>query len=227
MAIVCWKHRLLFIMTPRTACTAIGQLLCERYGGEFLPAEDILDEEGFISVQKKHSTLAQLINRRLITSEQAGSLLKFAAVRNPFESLVSLYFKQRYKYQPLLGDPMSWVNRSRGYPEAMRYAAKHSFNQWVFRVCRRKIAKRLLGGSPSMFAGFTAGMDMIMRFETLETDLHAVFQRAGLPGDGRIPVSNQTIEKSGEHYRTYYSRAAALAAGFAYSTDVRMYRYAF
>ncbi len=78
-----------------------------------------------------------------------------------------------------------------------------------------------------MFAEFTAGTDMIMRFESLETDLNEVFRQAGLPGDGRIPVSNQTIEKSGEHYRTYYSRAAALAAGVAYSSDVGKYRYAF
>lgn len=214
-------------MTPRTACTAIGELLCDRYGGEYLPPEDILDDDGFISVQKKHSTLAQLLSRGLIRPEEAKSLLKFAAVRNPFDSLVSLYFKQRYKYQPLLADPTSWVNRSRGYPEAMEYAKKHSFNQWVFRVCRRKLLRRLLGGSPSMFADFTAGMDMVVQFETLQTDLQAVFGRAGLERDVRIPVSNRTSEKTGEHYRTYYSRPAALAAGIAYSADLRTYSYAF
>ena len=43
MAIICRKYKLLFIMTPRTACTAIGELLCDHYDGEFLPGEDILD----------------------------------------------------------------------------------------------------------------------------------------------------------------------------------------
>src|SRR6476659_9512318 len=114
MAIICRQYSLLFIMTPRTACTAIGDLLCTHYGGEFLPSEDVLDLQGFISVQKKHSTLQELFKHKILAPQEAKSLLKIAAVRNPFDSLVSLYYKQRLKYQPLLSDPSSWVNRSVG-----------------------------------------------------------------------------------------------------------------
>jgi hypothetical protein len=95
MAIICRKYDLLFIMTPRTASTAIGELLCEYYDGEFLPAEDMLGSLGFISVQKKHSTLSQLFAHKLLSEREAKSLVKVAAVRNPFDSLASLYFKQR------------------------------------------------------------------------------------------------------------------------------------
>jgi hypothetical protein len=109
MAIICRKYGLLFIMTPRTACTAIGELLCKHYGGEFLPPQDILNGNGGIAVQKKHSTLAELIRNDILTPEEADSLLKVAAVRNPFDTLVSLYFKQRYKYQPLLADRRAGV----------------------------------------------------------------------------------------------------------------------
>src|ERR1043166_3849265 len=125
MAIICREYGLLFIMTPRTACTAVGELLCNHYRGEFLPSEDILDEQGFIAVQKKHSTLTELIRHKILSPAAANSLLKIAAVRNPFDSLVSLYFKQRLKYQPLLADPTSWVNRSLGYASQMRYAQSH------------------------------------------------------------------------------------------------------
>ena len=148
MAIICRQYGLLFIMTPRTACTAIGDLLCAHYGGEFVPAEDILDAQGFISVQKKHSTLSELIEHKMLTPEEAKSLLKIVSVRNPFDSLVSLYFKQRLKYQPLLADPSSWVNRSIGYAGHMRYAQTHSFSEWVFKVSYRKLIKRLLAGYP-------------------------------------------------------------------------------
>jgi hypothetical protein len=48
-------------MTPRTACTAIGELLCERFGGEFIPSDDILDSRGLTLVDKKHSPLSDLI----------------------------------------------------------------------------------------------------------------------------------------------------------------------
>jgi hypothetical protein len=227
MAIICRKYNLLFIMTPRTACTAIGELLCQHYGGEFLPAEDILDSRGFISVQKKHSTLSELFAHNLLTTGEAKSLLKVAAVRNPFDSLVSLYFKQRFKYQPLLADPSSWVHRFPGYAENMRYAKTHSFNAWVFRVSYRKIIKRLLGLRASMFADFTQGMDVVMRYESIEKDLKEGFNRAGIGWKSDIPEVNPTDERTGRDYRSFYSRFAALAVAFAYSYDLKTYGYQF
>ena len=54
-------------MTPRTACTAIGELLCERFGGEFIPSHDIVDSRGLILVDKKHSTLSDLLKHKILT----------------------------------------------------------------------------------------------------------------------------------------------------------------
>jgi hypothetical protein len=227
MAIVCREHNLLFIMTPRTACTAIGELLCEDYGGKFLPPEDILDSRGMISIQKKHSTLAELIKGKILTREEAKSFLKVAAVRNPFDSLVSLYFKQRLKYQPLLADASSWVNRSPRYAAYMRYAQTHSFNEWVFKVSYRKLIKRLLGFRASMYADYTRGMDIVMRYENIEKDLGEVFRRAGMTQNVNIPMVNRTDERRGRDYRSCYSRRAALAVGIAYSYDLKTYGYQF
>jgi hypothetical protein len=214
-------------MTPRTACTAIGELLCNEYGGEFLPSEDILDSRGFIAVQKKHSTLSELLEHKILRVEEAKSLLKVAAVRNPFDSLVSLYIKQRSKYQPLLADPSSWVNRSHRYAEYMRYAHTHSFNEWVFKVSYRKVIKRLLGFRGSMYADYTRGMDVVIRYENIEKDLGNVFRRIGLVPKKNIPVVNRTDERSDRDYRSRYSRFAALAVGFAYSHDLKTYGYRF
>jgi Sulfotransferase family len=227
MAIICRKYNLLFIMTPRTACTAIGELLCEHYGGEFLPAENILDSRGFISVQKKHNTLSELFAHNLLTPAEAKSLLKVAAVRNPFDSLVSVYIKQRLKYQPLLSDPSSWVRRSPGYVAHMKYAQSHSFNQWVLKVSYRKIIKRSLGLRASMFADFTQGMDVVMRYETIEENLKEVFKRAGIQWKADLPQVNRTDERTERDYRSCYSRLAALAVGFAYSYDLKTYGYRF
>ena len=87
MAIICRQYGFLFIMTPRTACTAIGELLCEHYGGEFLPSEDILDGTGQIKVPKKHTTLAELLEHGLLTENDTKALLKVATVRNPLTLL--------------------------------------------------------------------------------------------------------------------------------------------
>ena len=84
-------------MTPRTACTAIGELLCERFGGEFIPSDDILDARGLILVDKKHSTLSDLLKHKILATEEAKSLLKVAAVRNPFDSLRLVIFQTTLK----------------------------------------------------------------------------------------------------------------------------------
>jgi Sulfotransferase family len=227
MAIICRKYRLLFIMTPRTACTAIGELLCQHYDGEFLPGQDILDSSGFISVQKKHSTLSELLAHNLLTADEATSLFKVAAVRNPFDSLVSLYFKQRFKYQPLLADSSSWVYRCPGYVESMRYAQTHSFNAWVFRLSCKTIIKKLLGLRGSMFAEHTHGVDHVIRFERMEEDLKKAFSGAGVEWKAGIPKVNRTDERPGRDYRSLYSRLAAVATTFAYSYDLKTYGYRF
>ena len=227
MAVICREHGLLFIMTPRTACTAIGELLCKHYGGEFLPPQDILNGDGRISVQKKHSTLAELIRNHLLTAEEAGSLLKVATVRNPFDTLVSLYFKQRYKYRPLLDDPNSWVNRYPTYAKNMRYAQTHSFNAWVLRKCAIQTAKRLRGDPPSMFCNYMDGIDVAMRYETIRDDLRDVFSRAGMPTDVTIPSVNRTEERPAHGYNSFYSRWSRLAVSIAFSDDLRRYGYVF
>lgn len=214
-------------MTPRTACTAIGGLLCEHYGGRFLPAEDILDSRGRIAVRKKHSNLEELVKHKILAPEEAKSLLKVAAVRNPFDTLVSLYFKQRFKYQPLLEDPNSWVNRAPTYTKNMRYAQNHSFNEWVFRKCSRQLIKRLLGFPSSMFVHYTKGTDMVMRYECIEQDLESVFRRVGMEPKAGIPVVNRTDERADRNYRSYYSRATALAVSLAFSDDLKTYGYKF
>jgi Sulfotransferase family len=227
MAIICRKYNLLFIMTPRTACTAIGKLLCDHFGGEFIPSDDILDSRGLILVDKKHSTLSDLIKHKVLTVEEVGSLLKVAAVRNPFDSLVSLYFKQRLKYQPLLSDPSSWVNRFPEYAKNMRYARAHSFNRWVLKVSYKKLIKRLLGFRPSMFADHTRGVDVVMRYETIEADLTEVFRKAGMASRANIPMVNRTDERANSDYRSCYSRLAQLAVTIAYSRDLARYGYRF
>jgi hypothetical protein len=227
MAIICRKYNLLFIMTPRTACTAVGELLREQFGGEFIPPENILDSLGLIGVDKKHSPLSALIKNNVLTIDQARSLLKVAAVRNPFDSLVSLYFKQRSKYRPLLGDPASWVHGVPRYAEDMRYAQAHSFNRWVLRVTYRKLIKRLLGFHTSMFADHTRGVDVVMRYETIAADLEEVFRRVGMTCEVEIPIVNRTEERANGDYRRYYSPIARLAVMIAYSRDLKMYGYNF
>jgi hypothetical protein len=224
MAIICRKYNFLFIMTPRTACTAIGELLCQSYGGEFLPSDDMLDSRGRIAIQKKHSTLRELLEHKILSLEESKSLLKVAAVRNPFDTLVSLYFKQRYKYQPLLSDPTSWVNRSPAYARNMRYAQTHSFDRWVQKKCAKQLLKLALGFPRSMYSEYTYGMDRVLRYESIASDLSSAFATAGM-ANGAIPVINRTEERIDRNYRSSYSRRSALMVRVAYADDLKKYEY--
>ena len=227
MAIISREHNLLFIMTPRTACTAIGELLCQEYGGQFVPSEDIIDSRGFISVQRKHSTLAELIQHKILPEDELRSLLKLVAVRNPYDSLVSLYLKKREKYRPLLRDRSSWVYRVPHYADDMRYCQTHTFNEWIRKVCHRKLVRRLLGQHPSMFAEHVHGTDIVLRYETIEDDLKQAFRTAMIPWKATIPRTNLTHERSDRDYRGYYSKFGALAVKLAYSHDLKTYDYRF
>ena len=61
MAILSEAHGILFVINPRTGCTAIGNQIINQMGGRYIPSEDFLDENGKIKVQKKHTTVIEII----------------------------------------------------------------------------------------------------------------------------------------------------------------------
>lgn len=226
MAIICRSYRLLFLMTPRTACTAVGELLCREFGGEYIPKQDILDSKGFIQVQKKHCTLADIINHRLLTKEEAFSFLSFTTVRNPFDSLVSLYIKKKIDYKPLLSDRESWVYRLPGYARDMRFCQNNSFNAWIFRNFWKRVIKQIVGLDTSMYRPFTEGVDMIIHFEDLENGFRNVLKEIGVDYKNSIPLVNVTSDRS-KDYRIFYSRSARKIVELVFKRDLTRYGYDF
>ncbi len=228
MAIICRSYNLLFIMTPRTACTAVGSVLCRELGGEYLPENDILDDKGYFRVQSKHNTLTELLENDVMTATEASSLLKFTCVRNPFDSLFSLYTKKRHKYQPLLADPDSWVHKTPKYVEDMAFCKHHSFNAWIYKHYSRKAVKGVLGmGKSSMFERFVKGVDEVMHFENLQGDFQRVLKRAGVPFELSVPVVNKTLERDREGYRKQYSSVSRKIVEYAFNDDLNRFGYRF
>jgi len=97
----------------------------------------------------------------------------------------------------------------------------------VLRVSYRKLIKRFFGFRPSMFADHTRGVDVVMRYESIEADLSEVFRKTGMGSKADIPVVNRTNERVNWDYRPCYSRVAELAVTLAYSGDLEMYGYRF
>lgn len=212
-------------MTPRTGCTAIAALLKTEYKGLDLPSTDLLDDAGNMLVQSKHNTLKQLLEHRLIDQGEADSVYKFASVRNPFDSLASLYQKQREQYQPLINDPDSWVHRIPGYIQSMRFCRDHSFDEWIEKYYGRRSLLRRKLRPRSMFRHFTRNMDFVIRFENMQADFKTVLREAGVDRAMEIPELNRTSNK--RHYREYYSPKSRRIVEREFREDLKRYGYGY
>ena len=227
MAILSQTHRLLFVMTPRTGCTAIGKLLVDALGGVFLPQEDVLDERGLFLVQRKHCTLAQLRAHRILTDAQRRSLFAFGAVRNPFDSLVSLYAKLAVRYQPSLQDSNSWVHKVKGYAEDMEYCRTHSFPEWIEHRYAPSVWDRLKGaGKKTLNARYVDGLDFVMRFECLQHDFEEALRRAGITQVLTIPNINVTANRD-KDYRRYYTPSARRIVEYVLDRELAQFGYTY
>ena len=227
MAIFCRNPGLLFIQAPRTGCTAIEKLLLDRYAGESVPSENILDTEGFVRVQRKHCTVRQLLDEKLSPLDYARKYTTFTTVRNPYDSLVSLYVKKREGYQDRLQDPTSWVHLVRGYVEDMEFCRTHTFEEWLNKRYPVSKVDRLLGrGRRSLYGRYTEGVSIVMRFERLQEDFEGVMRRAGVEGDVTIPTVNTTRQR-GRRYQDYYTPEARRLVEYVFKPELDRYGYTF
>lgn len=223
MAVHSKTHQYLFIMAPRTACTATGVLLCQQVDGNWMPRRNVLDDNGHVVVDRKHGTLDDLITHGILEPARAEKLFKFTTVRNPFDSLVSLYVKKRTSYRPLLDDEDSFVNRKPGFAEDMQFVMEHSFSEWVQRqYALRPFARR----TRHLYARYIKGMDYIMKFENLQADFNQAMEMIGVDRRIEIPLLNPTEERDPD-YRSYYDRRARKTVERAFRDDLTRFGYEF
>lgn len=236
-------------MAPRTGCTAVEDVLEHKLEGELVPPKDILDDNGNFILHRRHHSLRAMIKHQLISETEASSLLKFSTIRNPFDSLSSDYEKRRSKYQHYIDNPDSWVHRLPGYVEDMHFCTNHSFNEWIEkhygaiyanglrrgmqlvadktpRGNRLKKALDLRQKPYTMYGDYTTGMDVVMRFETLQQDFDQVLEKAGVPFKITIPVINKTEEKTSD-YRDYYNPRSRQIVSYVFRHELKRYKYKF
>jgi hypothetical protein len=227
MATICRDLKLLFIQAPRTGCSAVEKVLLERFGGESLPSENILNADGFVRVQRKHCTLQQLLDEGLIPADFAPRNTTVTTVRNPFDSLVSFYVKKREGYHYRLADPDSWVHKVRGYVEDMEFCRTHTFDEWLHKKYAVNRIDRLFGkGRRSLYGRYTHGVSVIMRFERLQLDFEDLMRSLGVDGDVTIPMVNPTRHRRGR-YQDYYTPVARKLVEYVFRPDLDRYGYAF
>jgi hypothetical protein len=227
MAIVCRAHQILFIMTPITACSAVGKALREELGGEFLPAEPITDGRGRVRLDSKHNTLADLLRHELLDESASRKMYKFSTVRNPFDRLVSKYAKEKNKLQEHLGDPGSWIHRDPRLVEDIVFCRDHSFDEWIERRYRTRLWPRLRGqGRKNGLLRYAEGMDTVMRYENLDGDFAKVLKAAGVARRVEIPRFHVTEGRTRD-YRSYYSASSRKIVEYAFRDVLERFGYGF
>jgi hypothetical protein len=234
MPIVSRAHRFLFLMAPRTGCTALGErVLIPRFGGEYVPSEDCSTSGGRVIARRKHGTLDEILRVALLSRHEVRQLLVFTTVRNPFDSLVSWYFKLRTVRVREATDPGSWIHREPGHARIIEAACALDFSDWVIDRYTRlatwrhpvaRVRRRLLRPH-HMYGPYLRGADVVMRYEALERDLGRVLERLGLPVVA-IPVRNRTHGRDRD-YRPYYTERARRVVEYVFRPDLRCFGYRF
>lgn len=221
MAVLSHTMGYLYLMAPRTACTATGDVLCKKVRGWWLPEGDIEDRDGNIIIQRKHATVEDLVGHGLLDEHEVDELFVFVAVRNPFDSLVSLWVKKTTSYQPLLDDPDSFVNKLPGFADDMRWMLDHSFPEWIERQYADKV-----DAPRHLYSGHLDRADFVMRFEDLQADFEEALSHVGVDDPPQIPLINVTEERDGD-YRDYYDDSARTIVERVFAPDLDRFGYEF
>ena len=223
LAVLSEKYGYVFIQAPRTACTTVSLELMNHFSGEWLPPQNVVSPDGTVIVERKHATLNDLVQGGVLTPDQRAGLFVFTTVRNPFDSLVSLWHKQANAYQPLLDDPDSWVHRQPKTKAGILFARDHSFPEWL----QDQFGPLLGGPSRHLYAEFIRGVDRVMRYENLQEEFDNVLYHLGASDTGHeIPLFNVT-EGREKNYRTYYDESARDLVASVFGADLERFGYVF
>ncbi|MDM8167592.1 sulfotransferase family 2 domain-containing protein [Roseovarius sp.] len=224
MAVISRDHRFLYFLNPRTASTATAALLREVAKGEAVPEKNILNDDGTILVPAKHTRLEQLIAHGLISEDVRRDYLKIVTVRNPFDSLVSLWAKMNHDYVKLLEDETSWVHRKPDYKEKLEASVGLDFPEWV----RLHHGERFRKGKTTQANGsYMVGMDVLLRFERLQDDFADIARRLNLPGDHLLPRRNVTQGREETDYRSYYDKETRKIVASVFAPEIEALGYEF
>ncbi|MEQ8292246.1 MAG: sulfotransferase family 2 domain-containing protein [Roseovarius sp.] len=224
MALMSREYRFLYFQNPRTASTATAALLREIAGGEVIPEKNILNDDGTIRVPAKHTRLDQLVEHRLISAEVRRDYLKIVTVRNPFDSLVSLWAKMNHDYVKLLEDENSWVHRKPDYKEKLEASVGLSFPEWVQMMHGERFRK---GQTTHANGLYMKGMDVMLRFERLQEQFAEVARRLQLPGDHVLPRQNVTQGREDKDYRSYYDDETRRIVAGVFAPEIKALGYEF
>jgi hypothetical protein len=199
--IISHLHRFIFLRVPKTASTSVAIALSKFCGPNDVITEitredeeirralgypgpqnyqrkkwqyDLNDWKSFLfqrtrPLNYRHADAIQ--TRKFIGKKAWNSYFKFCVVRNPFDRVISVFYYELSKGGPSL-----------------------KLNDFILHLDPKRLStweRYTIGGNPAM--------EMICRFETLQTDLDIMSGRVGIP-KLELPRAKTTFRKDHQHY---------------------------
>ena len=197
---ISFQKRFLFIHIHKTAGNSIQSILRHYSEDEIVTArtQDGVERFGVRNPRyniKKHSTLAEYL--AALGEEQLHSLYKFTCVRNPWDRLISFYFR------PSRGE-VDWDRRA--------------FRKLVLKT--PSLADYLrLGEEQDPFLN----VQRIMRFENLADDFRALCEDLDIP-PAELPTYNRSTRA---HYSAYYDEELRELVQERFAPEIERFGYRF
>jgi sulfotransferase famil protein len=197
------SHNWLFIHIPRTGGNSVQSVLVP-YSDDHLtqgPFQDGIDRfevEGSYT-GNKHFRLQDYADT--VPPEIFSNLFKFTVVRNPWARAISWFFI-----------PLKWISAGRQ-------------PRWSVSEFRRDIEHMPSMARMVNVNGIFGQMDMLLRFETLESDFAALTKRLGIEIGTALPHKNKGY--SSQHWQQYYLKSPDLVDFIAerFAEDIQMFGY--
>ena len=225
MAVLCRDKKLLFILNPRTGSSALGDHLIKEFGGEWIPAEIFYHNKLKKKIYPKHNTLDELVEANLLEDCKIEDHHIFTSTSNPYDSLLTLYNKYRYRYDEWRKEGRPFLQNSQAEKE-INFCKNHSVNQWIFKRYSKAAIKALLGIEEySVNQQYLKGCRFVLKKESLQKDFSMMLDDLEIEGNRKIPISNRT-EKKGDWSAelSYFSR---ILIYITYRKDFKRFNYPF
>jgi hypothetical protein len=199
---ISFQKRFLFVHVPRTGGNSIQSIL-KNYSEDEVVAlrgeQDGIERFGLRNPKykiKKHSTLAEY--RAALGEEQFRSLYKFACVRNPWDRMISYYFRPTRRTN-------TWDQKE--------------FKKIVSKAISLTDYLRLEKNDKDPFGN----VDYIMRFENLPEDFRSLCATLEIPA-APLPQYNRS---SREDYSKYYDDQLRELVRERFAAEIERFRYTF
>ncbi len=255
MALISRKHKLLFVMVPGTGCSSTGKVLKEKFGGELIPQERLC-RDGKRLVDHKHSDIKQLVKYGYISAIELPLYLKFATIRNPFDTLVTNYQRlvggwtddwlekeeakldqsisnqEKIYIQRLLKKQRKEIERAKeiGFEKWLEYKLKPSKRKNIDIVTKikTKVKSFLIPYYFPKVYPMICGVDEVIRYEHLETDFNNILKKAGIISCyDRVSIPQTNPTLGKKSYQEYYTIRARKIVEKYYRRELAAFGYTF